>query len=279
MNLLGKITVVLILVASLVFMTLAMAVYATHKNWYEAVHAPGGLDEQLGQARSENRQLTERYNRLQSDLTAEKAQLTQQLAKAETERANLEQTNRQIDEQLANLQTQLRTSTAAVSATQAQNQTLNQQRDQLLAEVREEQATRDRYFQIAKNATEQLQQKLADLTRLDEYVKQLVPQIARYRGTISALGYNPDLLPDYRPNVDGVIRTVRQDGARRYIEISIGSDDGLQRGNELTIYREGRFLGRATITETDPDVATAVITSLEGAIQEGDRVTTRFRLG
>src|SRR5688500_14281471 len=103
MNLLGKIAVVLILVASLVFMTLAMAVYATHKNWYAAVTEPGGLDEQLRLAEEENRQLQERYNRLETNLQAEVAQRTQQLAKAETERAALEQENRQIGEQLATL--------------------------------------------------------------------------------------------------------------------------------------------------------------------------------
>ena len=36
MNLLGKICVVLILIMSLVFMTLAMGVYSTHKNWEQA---------------------------------------------------------------------------------------------------------------------------------------------------------------------------------------------------------------------------------------------------
>jgi uncharacterized protein YlxW (UPF0749 family) len=281
MNLLGKISVVLILVASLVFMTLAMAVYATHKNWYVAVREPGGLQEQLDQAQAENRQLKDRYDRLQSDLVAERAQLTQQLAKAETERAGLEQTNRQIDEQLGTLQTQLRTANAAVSATQEQNQRLNQQRDQLLAEVRDEQSTRDRYFQMAKNATETLQQRLAQLTKLEEYIDSLEPQVAQYRNALSSYGFNPDVLPDYVPNVDGVIRTVRQEGAQRYIEVSIGSDDGLQRGHELIIYRDGRFLAKAKVTQTDPDISSAVVIpqSVEGAIREGDRVATRIRLG
>jgi len=39
MNLLGKIFVVLIVVMSIVFMTLALAVYATHKNWKEEADA------------------------------------------------------------------------------------------------------------------------------------------------------------------------------------------------------------------------------------------------
>ena len=37
MNWLGKVFVVLILIMSLVFMGLSMAVYATHKNWRKVI--------------------------------------------------------------------------------------------------------------------------------------------------------------------------------------------------------------------------------------------------
>jgi hypothetical protein len=280
MNLLGKICVVLILVLSLVFMTLAMAVYATHKNWYQAVTAPGGLQEQLDNARDENNQLQDRYNRMEANLQAEIAQRTQRAAQAETERTALEQENRQITEQLATLNQNLATATAAVSATQKQNEQLNQQRDQLLAEIREEQQRRDNLFQIAKNATEELQQKLAEVSRLDEYVKQLVPEVAKYEAWLTSLGFNPQATPDApAPTVDGVIRVVRQAGSQRVIEVSIGSDDGLRRGHELLIYRGNRYLGKAEVKQTWPDRAVAEIhpSSIEGAIQEGDRVATRIR--
>ena len=42
MNLVGKIFVVLIFVASIVFMTMGMMVYATHVNWAEAVMGKNG---------------------------------------------------------------------------------------------------------------------------------------------------------------------------------------------------------------------------------------------
>jgi len=37
MNLVGKIFIIVILVMSVLFMAFAMAVYATHRNWREAV--------------------------------------------------------------------------------------------------------------------------------------------------------------------------------------------------------------------------------------------------
>jgi hypothetical protein len=72
------------------------------------------------------------------------------------------------------------------------------------------------------------------------------------------------------------------------VEINIGSDDGLIRGHELTIYRFDRratplrrrpteYIGRIRVLVTDPDEAVGkVIELLEGEkIKEGDTVTAR----
>lgn len=277
MNLLGKICVVLILVASLVFMTLSMAVYATHTNWYLAVNRPGGLQDQLDEQIAENNRLKDRYNDLQSRLEAETAQLAQQLIKAETARASLEEENIQIDQQLGNLQTQLRTANATVSATQDQNNRLSDRVDTLQQGIREEQTKRDQLFQMAKDATLELQQKLGVLNNLQERLSQILPQLARLRGLATSMRINPDLPVDFVPDVDGVIRVVRQEGAQKLIEVSIGSHDGLQRGTELLIYRGGRYLGKAEVKETWPDEAVCEVIpgSVEGNIQAGDRVATR----
>ncbi len=40
MNLIGKILTVVIFILSIIFMTMVLAVYATHKNWREAVMTP-----------------------------------------------------------------------------------------------------------------------------------------------------------------------------------------------------------------------------------------------
>ena len=72
MNLLGKIFVVLIIVMSLVFMTLALAVYATHKNWKDIVEGPNGLKTQLDhRPRPACSNKVDEYNRLESQLKGE----------------------------------------------------------------------------------------------------------------------------------------------------------------------------------------------------------------
>ena len=68
MNWLGKVFVVLILLMSIVFMSLAMMVYATHKNWREVIEGPNGLAVQLKNEQTENEQLKADYLRRDEEL-------------------------------------------------------------------------------------------------------------------------------------------------------------------------------------------------------------------
>ena len=58
---------------------------------------------------------------------------------------------------------------------------------------------------------------------------------------------------------------------------SIGSDDGLKRGLELIVMRDGQYLGKARVLRTWPDGAVCEVIpgTVEGNIREGDRVATR----
>jgi hypothetical protein len=62
-----------------------------------------------------------------------------------------------------------------------------------------------------------------------------------------------------------------------YLEISIGSDDGLRKGHKLEVYRGRSYLGRIEIREVAPDRAVAVILKdyRKGPIKKGDKVATK----
>jgi len=85
------------------------------------------------------------------------------------------------------------------------------------------------------------------------------------------------------PNAEGMIKKV--DDRKGSVEINLGSDDGLIRGHELTVYRVDRratpgateYIGRIRVLATDPDEAVGkVIELLEGKrVKEGDTVTAR----
>jgi hypothetical protein len=77
------------------------------------------------------------------------------------------------------------------------------------------------------------------------------------------------------PQLDGDVIAV----AANSIEVSIGSDDGLQVGHTLEVYRNGQYVGRAIVRSVKPDRAVAEIDKnfSRGAVQRGDKVTTKVK--
>ena len=78
------------------------------------------------------------------------------------------------------------------------------------------------------------------------------------------------------PVVGGVITAVANDLA----EVSIGSDDGLQAGHELEVFRADEYLGRLRVVSVKPDRAVVRVLKdfARGIVQRGDRVATRLKL-
>ena len=68
MNIIGKIFVFAVFIMSLVFMSFGVALYSTHTNWREEIVKPGGLNDQLQNARNEATKLQEEINELTTDV-------------------------------------------------------------------------------------------------------------------------------------------------------------------------------------------------------------------
>ena len=49
---------------------------------------------------------------------------------------------------------------------------------------------------------------------------------------------------DVKPTLDGLVLAANKDGL---VEISLGSDDGLERGHTLEVFRGSRYLGRIEV--------------------------------
>ena len=78
-----------------------------------------------------------------------------------------------------------------------------------------------------------------------------------------------------RPVVLGTVLAAR----KNFVEISIGSDDGMAVGEQLDVFRDDEFLGRVIIRRVGPDRSVAeVIPELrKGIIQKGDKVRAKAR--
>jgi hypothetical protein len=281
MNWLGKVFVVLILIMSLIFMGLAMAVYATHRNWREVIEGPNGLRSQLDQAKQANEQLKSEHNRRVEDLTREKQAAEQQLAKLETERQALTDSNVRIQTELDQLKQQQREHIAAVASTQALNEGLANEATGLRQQIRSEQQARDAAFAKTLEATEAVHQLTGQYETARERTEQLTKQVSGMTHVMREQGIDPSTQPGaVVPAIDGVVSQVRRAAGAQLIEVTIGADDGLKPGNTLEVFRGSKYLGRVEVLQTSPDKSVGRVDRRfqQGQIQEGDRVATRLKL-
>lgn len=279
MNLLGKIFVVLIFVMSVGFMFSALAVYSTHKNWRDQSTK---LQQRLNESKAEFTQLQTQYNRLESSLTSEREAAEQQVRKLEAERIALVDRNVDIQNELDQLKQERREATAAVAATQQNNERLAQEVSGMRQDIRTNQQRRDEAFATTLKATEDLHQTAGELATTEERNKQLTKQVAGMTTVMRENGLNPATEPGaVVPRVDGFVSQVRRTAGGQLVEVTIGADDGLKAGHKLEVYRGGKYLGRVEIVETSPDKSVGRVDRRfqEGQIQEGDRVSTRLKLG
>jgi cell division protein FtsB len=285
MNIIGKIFLFAVFIMSLVLMTFAGAIYFSHVNWRAEVERlpeqclPGqspGYKYQLQQAEAERQQLEAQINRLQ-----------QRVAESEQARddvlAKLQSAIVQKDKELTGLRTEKdkreenqRQLTEDLEKTAADLRQARQQVDDLVKRVAEQQAKVDSQVDRSAELSAQLAESKSFLSIAEERKVQLEKQLVNARLLLKQGGLDIDSLPrDRVPTLDGQVVAV----ASGSIEVSLGSDDGLQVEHVLEVYRGGEYVGRAVVTSVRPDRAVARLVKeyARGTVQRGDRVTTRLK--
>jgi len=285
MNALGKLFVVLIFVMSIIFMSFAMMVYATHRNWYAIVlnqepGQPKGLKIQVQELKQQNQDLTNRLESLRQEVEQQIAAKTQALAKLETERQVLQQERDERQRQLTDLVQNERQAVAAMDAAHKTLKSLRDEVDRIRTNYSEVQQQKDESFKELVRLTDQLNVAENQLKTLKEVEMELNEQIARQEMVLDRHGLDEhEPVDGIPPAVDGVVTAIGRAGM---IEVSIGQDDGLRPGHTLEVYRRSggrsRYIGRVEVVRTEPDRAAAKILPeyRKAAVQEQDRVATRF---
>ena len=279
MNFLGRIFVFVLLVMSIMFMTLSIVVYSTHKDWKDQAN---NAKSQLTQARNDFNTLQAKYNRRESELTAEKEAAEAQVRKLEMERVQRLDRNAAAQAQLEELRVSEREAIQNAEATLRINEDLAAQVKKLREEILTNQTSKDRYFQAALQATEQFQQVRNDLEVAIERNRGLVADTSRMASMMRANNLDPATPVDaIKPSVDGFVSKTQRKNGVMLVEISIGSDDGLKPGHTVEVFRNTKYKGRLEILKTAPDraVGRVDVRFQQGPIQEGDRVATRIKLG
>ena len=280
MTFLGKIFVVLIFVMSLVFMSFAVAVFATHKNWMTVVTDPAnGLKKQLTDARSQQSDLENQRAKLETDLANEKAARVRDVGKLTTAKDEIETQRALLADREATLIQNTANAVADNTATQNAIEQLRVEIDALRTSSDIARKERNDALTASVKAEDQLAQAKGEWDRLKKRNEQLVGQVAVLDNRLREAGVQLD---SGTPRVEGVVLDSRENGL---VEISIGSDDGLAVGHELDVFRFGtdvassKYLGRVRLVRVEPDksVGQVIPETRKGTIQRDDRVATRLR--
>jgi len=293
MNLIGKIFIVLIFVMSLVFMSFVVAVYAAHTNWREVVlrpqeeassTAPLGLKFQLEQAKEDSQELQDRLDVAEKELAAEQRARSKVLQELESEVDTLTRERDLQEKDLALLQQEVRDARAALEAAHNTLASLRKEVDGLRVDIRQAQQDRDKYFDEVVQTTDELHQERNKYKSLVARNESLAADMANALAVLRKFNLEADPVK-YRgfpyTDVFGVVLAVR---SGNMLEISIGSDDGIEKGHKLEIYRMSGdtqiYLGRVVVIETEQDRAVCQVDSsiaLQGQIERGDHVATKLR--
>ncbi|MDX1965363.1 MAG: hypothetical protein SFX18_19615 [Pirellulales bacterium] len=286
MNLIGKIFVFLIMFLSVVFMTMAMLVYATHKNWRAEVEGSTGPNKVVGWKQKYD-DLTKQHEELKAQKDALKAQF-------DAERIAKERALSQLQTKLALVTKELDDKSVELAAKSTEASTLNEQGNKLAdlnksyaesesktrAALVEAQKSSDNLFKSVVALSDKYHDLVAQIPSLQERAEQLARQVAKASlllGTFGRTIEDPsDLLP---PPMDGTITALSKRDDPNLVELSLGKDDGLRTNHRIDLYRGNAYLGNAVVTEISPDGRTAVakIVDRKAPVREGDNFTTRLQ--
>lgn len=279
-NVVGKMLVVLTLVFCLLLLCFAGAVYSYSGQWRaKAGDLQGRLDEadknikgisdarnaEVAKLQAEIDELTIQRDQFSATLAANQQDdgITQQLladalqaadkSAADAQIASDEQAARIAEATVLNAEVQKqadRISKLFAELQDVEDQLLNRERELAAAEEKEEQ-------QLAVNA------RLKDLLRANE-----IDPRQTLVGT----------LPEEKIDVDGFVERTQKAQNRELIEISIGSDDKIYEGMEVTVFRDRKYVCKARVVRVLPDKAICMVDedTRREQIRKGDRVTTKF---
>jgi Skp family chaperone for outer membrane proteins len=291
MNLVGKIFTVLILVMSLVFMSFAVAVYATHKNWKTVVD-----NAEPGKPKGYKQQLEES----QKELDAKKKELTdtKNTANAEIEAKN--QANKVLEEKKQELEKELadkkKEADKVYKEMSGKLDELKLAQDELVklrtevaglrTDIQKAQEERDETIKKFVEATDKMNQKASELKLAKDLNLKLAEEVAKLKAILQKLGINnrePEFYEKMPPKADGIVLAVTGTTVpgQDMVTISLGSDIGMRAGHQLEVSRTSAagptYVGRIEVIKTDPEkaVCKVLLPYLKSPVQKGDRVDTR----
>ena len=279
MTLLGKSFSVVILILSAIFMVLALAVNASHRKWRDVVltgiNGQPGLKSQIESITRENTQLRDSKDRIQADLNREQAARRTALAALQTQLDQLKDVLQSSEQKVQDQSSRITVLTQTDLSRAVELERLTKENVTLRRQIRTEQQDRDTLFTETLTLTDQMNTLRGFKQELEVRNQQLIAQATRYKEVMTSKGIDVnEPLDGAPPDRNGNILQI--DRPSSLVLVSIGYDEGLRKGHLLEVTRDGRYMGKLKVRNTEPDRSVAEILDdySEGILQEGDRVDT-----
>jgi len=288
MNLVGKIFTVLIFVMSLVFMSFAVVIYATHRNWKAVVERPEaevgprtplGLKYQVEKLQTRNQELEDQKSELEMEVEKERLNRDQAVAKVESKYVELKDQHDELEDAYAKLVQERRDAQSALNSIQIVLGHLRKEIDTLRVNTSEAEADRDGHFKQVLKLTDELHQLVNEKERLVARQRTLAADLAQAEKVLRHYGHNKEDPLDSEPDVDGIVVAVTRPDL---VEVSLGLDDGIKQGHKLEVFRvrgaAQSYVGRIFVASASFDRAACKVDPkyLKSPIQRGDRVKSRL---
>jgi ribosomal protein S15P/S13E len=274
MNTLGRAFVILNLVMSIAFFTIALMVGASHENWKARALESKRLAEE--QARLKIEAIKDQSEKA-LQVRAEQFMRAQQIAASNTQVQTLTERLNSMTEQLQtasqdkeNYQNRLKESESRIAKQDVEIERLNTENSELLDRV-----------VVAKNEVVSLTNQKYNLQNQMGLLEEREAELARQNAVLTKVTRAHNIDPtapiaNIQPRLDGEVASVDRD--MNLIVVTLGLDDGLREGHRLEIFRGGKYVGSALVMKSDPNRASArlIPESMQKLVQQGDNVTTKF---
>jgi hypothetical protein len=273
----GKLLVVLNLTLSIFFMVFAGAINASRIKFQDQVKAEA---DKLSGERKKTAEAETKAVQFEKDLAAAKSAAADAAKKA-AEQAEL------LKSQITQLAGENRRGREKETATMATLSSVSDEVTKRNDEIKSLRDTRDKLLKDnttlvtqKANAEDEIAKLKSQLTVMQERNVQVVESLARAEKLLAINNIKGDEVAEYGavpppPSVEGVVLSVDETG--RYIKISVGSDDGFQNGQVISVWRTGKdakYVCDIKLTKVSPteSIANPVGTSTPNPIRERDRV-------
>jgi hypothetical protein len=283
MTLVGKLLVFVIMVFSVVALGATVVVFQTATNWKQATEAE---KKKFADLQKKKADVDNTLKSAQSDLARAKDDAANAVKERENRIATLTADVARIQQQLTAVQGDLATAQQAANTALAEAGANRSETEKLRGHKLDVEKQANDYMLKQAELNDTIRVLTRELSVATKNVQGLRDTVARQSTVLRQHGISDDISQikglESPPAVSGEVARVQDN---KFVELTIGSDDGLVAGHELFLYRvkpRPEYLGRIKILRVEPDKAVGAVigTTIQGKkIKEGDIVSSTIRGG